>query len=168
LLCKAIRLQEASPKQSRWVHQILQCIRRYKSELADDEREDDSNGDAFTYKDDAVTRWLITSFVTWGNHTLASLSSGCKHYKCPSTKAKWMWSITAMWSDAGVGVVGQVIIMKYFIEIFGYKFTVAESSLITQLAVDSVPLVAGTVAYSSLEYCSWTRLLTIATGTIIW
>jgi hypothetical protein len=31
-----------------------------------------------------------------------------------------------MWSDAGVGVVVQRIIMKYFIDFFGYKFTVAQ------------------------------------------
>jgi hypothetical protein len=32
---------------------------------------------------------------------------------------------TAMWSDAGVGVAAQRIIMKYFIDYLGYKFTVA-------------------------------------------
>ena len=36
--------------------------------------------------------------------------------------------------------------MKYFLDFFGYKFTVAEAS-INQLAADSVPPVIGTVQY---------------------
>jgi hypothetical protein len=39
---------------------------------------------------------------------------------------------TSMWSDAGVGVAGQHIIMKYFINFFKYKFTAAKA-LINQL-----------------------------------
>jgi hypothetical protein len=60
---------------------------------------------------------------------------------------------TAMWSDAGVGVVAQQIMIKYFIGFFGYKFTVAEA-LISQLAVDSVLPVVGTVQYMdhTLDY----------------
>jgi hypothetical protein len=56
---------------------------------------------------------------------------------------------------AGVGVAAQHIIMKYFIDYFGYKFTVAEAS-INKLAVDSVPPVVATVQYMnrSLDY-SW-------------
>jgi hypothetical protein len=50
---------------------------------------------------------------------------------------------TAMWGDAGVGVEAQHIIMKYFIDYFGCKFTVAEAS-INKLVVDSVPPVVGT------------------------
>jgi hypothetical protein len=49
-----------------------------------------------------------------------------------------------MWSDAGVGVAAQQIMMKYLFGFFGYTFTVAEA-LITQLAVDSIPPVDGTV-----------------------
>jgi hypothetical protein len=51
---------------------------------------------------------------------------------------------TAMWSDAGVGVAAQQIVMKYFIDFFGYKFTVAKA-LVNQLAVASVPPVVSTV-----------------------
>ncbi len=48
---------------------------------------------------------------------------------------------TAMWSDAGVGVAAQRVVNKYFIDFFGYKFTVPEA-MINQLAVASVtPLV---------------------------
>jgi hypothetical protein len=60
----------------------------------------------------------------------------------------------AMWGDAGVGVVAQRIIMKYFIAFFGYKFTVAEA-LITQLAVDSVPPAIGTVQYMDRTLDYW-------------
>jgi hypothetical protein len=55
---------------------------------------------------------------------------------------------TAMWSDAGVGVTAQRIIMKYFIDYFGYKSTVAEAS-INKLAINYVPPVVGTVQYMS-------------------
>ena len=61
---------------------------------------------------------------------------------------------TAMWSDAGVGVAAQRIMMKHFIDFFGYKFTVAEA-LITQLAVDSVPPVVGTVQYMDRTLDYW-------------
>jgi hypothetical protein len=64
---------------------------------------------------------------------------------------------TAMWSDAGVGVAAQRIIMKYFIDFFGYKFTVAKAK-INQLAVDSVPPVIALVQSST-----WTVPLTIGT-----
>jgi hypothetical protein len=45
---------------------------------------------------------------------------------------------TVMWSDAGVGVAAQQIIMKYFLYCSRYNFTAAEAS-ISHLAVDSVP-----------------------------
>ncbi len=51
---------------------------------------------------------------------------------------------TAMWSDAGVGVAAQRIIMKYFISHFGYKFTVPEAS-INKLAVHSAPPIVGAI-----------------------
>jgi hypothetical protein len=60
---------------------------------------------------------------------------------------------TAMRSDAGVGVVAQQIMMKSFVNFFGYKFTFAKVA-ISQLAVNSVPPVIGTVQYI------WTALLT--------
>jgi hypothetical protein len=61
---------------------------------------------------------------------------------------------TAMWSDAGVGVAAQRIIMKYFIDYFGYKLTVAEAS-INKLVVDSVPPVVGTVQYMNCALDYW-------------
>jgi hypothetical protein len=59
-----------------------------------------------------------------------------------------------MWSDAGVGVAAQQITMKYLFSFFGYMFTVAEA-LITQLAVDSVPPVVGTVKYMDRTLDYW-------------
>ena len=44
--------------------------------------------------------------------------------------------------------------MKYFFVLFGYRFTVAEA-LITQLAVDSVPPVVGTVKYMDHTLDFW-------------
>jgi hypothetical protein len=73
---------------------------------------------------------------------------------------------TAMWSDAGVGVVAQRIIMKYFIDVFSYKCTVAQA-LISQLAVDSVPPVVGTVQYMDRTFDYWYKdLEALLTGQI--
>jgi hypothetical protein len=73
---------------------------------------------------------------------------------------------TAMWSDAGVGVAAQRIIMKHFIDYFGYKFTVPEA-LISKLAVDSVPPVVGTVLYMERTLDYWYKdLEELLTGQI--
>ncbi len=74
---------------------------------------------------------------------------------------------TAMWSDAGVGIAAQQFIMKYFIDCIGYKFTVAQA-LISQLAVDSVPPVIGTVQYMdrTLDYWYKDLLEALLTGQI--
>jgi hypothetical protein len=61
---------------------------------------------------------------------------------------------TALWSDARVGVAAQQIVMKYFFDFFGYKFTVAKA-LINQLAVNSVPPVIGTVQYMDRTLYYW-------------
>jgi hypothetical protein len=45
--------------------------------------------------------------------------------------------------------------MKYFIDFFGYKFTVAKALSINQLAVDSVPPVIGTVQYMDRTLNYW-------------
>jgi hypothetical protein len=45
--------------------------------------------------------------------------------------------------------------MKYFIDLFCYKFTVAEALILTQLAVDLVPPVVGTVQYMDLTLDYW-------------
>jgi hypothetical protein len=66
--------------------------------------------------------------------------------------------ITAMWSDAGVGVTAQKNMMKYFIRFLGHKFTAAEV-LITQLAVDLVPPVVGTVQCMDPTLDYWYKVL---------
>jgi hypothetical protein len=72
-----------------------------------------------------------------------------------------------MWSDAGVGVAAQRIIMKYFISFFGYKFTVPEAS-INKLAADSVPTIVGTIEYMDHMLDYWYKdlvgLLTVKIG----
>jgi hypothetical protein len=60
----------------------------------------------------------------------------------------------AMWSDAGVGVAAQRIIMKYFLDFFGYKFTVSEAS-IKQLAINSVQPIVGAVEYMDRALDYW-------------
>lgn len=52
----------------------------------------------------------------------------------------------SMWSDYGAGVAAQRIVMKYFMNIFGYKFTDPKVA-INRLAVDSVPPIVGKIEY---------------------
>jgi hypothetical protein len=51
-------------QRSRWVHQVLQCIRRYKEEelvvVEDKIEQDDDDDDKFAFIDDDAVRWLIT------------------------------------------------------------------------------------------------------------
>jgi hypothetical protein len=135
-------------RQSRWVHRILHCIRKYKEELVDDDRIVDEVDEEYTYSDDDAATWL--------NNYLG------KCFPCEFVKLAYALDrpihqgkmdaeyTTAMWSDAGVGVAGQrVITMKYFIDFFKYKFTIAKA-LINQLTVDSVPPIVGTVQYSTI------------------
>jgi hypothetical protein len=116
---------------------------KYKEEelVADDEQEDD---DEFAYTDDDAARWLITYL---GDNYPKEFVKLAQALDMPIHQGKMDAEYTtAMWSDAGVGVAAQRIMMKYLIDFFGYKFTVAEA-LIAQLTVDSVPPVLGTVQY---------------------
>jgi hypothetical protein len=141
LLRQAVGVKKA--RRSPWLHRILQCVWKYKGEelVADDEQEDN---DEFAYTDDDAARWLITylrdcypkEFVKSAQALDMPIHQG-------KMDAEYT---TAMWSDAGVGVAAQRIMMKYFIDFFGCKFTVAEA-LITQLAVDSVQCMDRTLDY---------------------
>jgi hypothetical protein len=76
------------------------------------------------------------------------------------------YTVLAMWSDAGVGVAAQRIIMKYFIGFFGYKFTVPEMA-INKLAVHSVPLIVGRIEYMDRMLDYWYKDLgVLLTGQI--
>jgi hypothetical protein len=130
-------------RRSRWVHRILQCVRKYKEEelVADNERQEEED-DEFAYTDNDAARWLITYLGDCYPKEFVKLAQALD---MPIHQGKMDAEYTtAMWSDAGIGVAAQRIMMKYFINFFGYKFTVAEA-LITQLAVDLVPPVVGTV-----------------------
>jgi hypothetical protein len=132
-------------RRSRWVQGILQCVRKYKEEelVADNEKQEDDD-DEFAYTDDDAARWLITYLRECYPKEFVKSAQALD---MPIHQGKMDAEYTAaMWGDAGVGVAAQQIMMKYFIDFFGYKFTVAEA-LITQLAVDLVPPVLGTVQY---------------------
>jgi hypothetical protein len=129
----------------------LQCVWKYKEEelVADHEQEDD---DEFAYTDDDTARWLITYLGDCYPKEFVKLAQALD---MPIHQGKMDAEYTtAMWSDAGVGVAAQQIMMKYFMDFFGYKFTVAEA-LITQLAVDSVQPVVGTVQYMDRTLDYW-------------
>jgi hypothetical protein len=138
-------------RRSRWVHQILQCVRRYKEEelVINDKRKQDNE---FAFTDDDAVRWLITYL---GECYPLEFVKSAQALDMPIHQGKMDAEYTtAMWSDAGVGVAAQQIIMKYFIDFFGYKFTVAQA-LISQLVVDSVPPVVGTVQYMDRTLDYW-------------
>jgi hypothetical protein len=61
---------------------------------------------------------------------------------------------TAMWSDAGVGVAAQRVIMKRFIAHFGCKFTVPEAS-INKLAAHLVPPIVDTIDHMDTVLNFW-------------
>jgi hypothetical protein len=145
-------------RRSRWVHRILQCVRKYKEGLvADDETREDED-DEFAYTDDDAARWLITYL---GDYYPSEFVKSAQALDMPIHQGKMDAEYTtAMWSDAGVGVAAQRIVMKYFIDFFGYKFTVAESQ-INQLAVESVPPVVGTVQYMDHTLDYWYKDLEI-------
>jgi hypothetical protein len=130
----------------------LQRVWKYKEEelVADDEQEDD---DEFAYIDGDVARWLITYL---GDCYPKEFVKSAQALDMPIHQGKMDAEYTiAMWSDAGVGVAAQRIMMKYFIDFFGYtKFTVAEA-LITQLAVDPVLPVVDTVQYMDRTLDYW-------------
>jgi hypothetical protein len=93
---------------SRWVHQILQCIRRYsKLELLDGiEREGGyDDDDDFAFNDDDAARWLITYL---GECFPSEFVKSAQALDMPIHQGK-MDAVytTAMWSDAGVGVLAQ-------------------------------------------------------------
>jgi hypothetical protein len=60
----------------------------------------------------------------------------------------------AMWSDAGVGVAVQRIVMKHVIGFFGHKFAVPETA-INELAAHSVPRIVGRMEYMNRMLNCW-------------
>jgi hypothetical protein len=141
-------------RRSRWVQRILQYVRKYKEEelVADNEKQEDDDNEEFAYTDDDAARWLITYL---GDCYPKEFIKSAQALDMPVHQGKMDAEYTtAMWSDAGVGVAAQRIIMKYFIDFFRYKFTIAEA-LISQLAVDSVPPVVGTVQYMDRTLDYW-------------
>ena len=141
-------------RKSRWVYRLLECVRRHKEEeLVDevDEGNDDDNNE-IAYTNDDAARWLITYL---GDSYPKEFVKSAQALDMPIHQGKMDAEYTtAMWSDAGVGVAAQRIIMKYFISHFGYKFTVPEVS-INKLAVDSVPPIVGTIDYMDTILNVW-------------
>ena len=142
-------------RRTRWVHRALECVRRYnRDELVDEGTNDNDNGmddDEVAYTNDDAARWLITYL---GDYFPKEFVKSAQALDMPIHQGKMDAEYTiAMWSDAGVGVAAQRIIMKYFLSYFGYKFTVPESS-INKLAVHSVPPIVGTIEYmdNTLDY----------------
>jgi hypothetical protein len=128
-------------RKSRWVQRILKSARRHKNEdLLVDECDDDAENDETACTDDDAARWLITCL---GDCYPSEFVKSAQALDVPIHKGKMdAEHACAMWSDAGVGVAEQRIIMKCFISFFGYKFTVPEAS-INKLAADSAPPIVG-------------------------
>jgi hypothetical protein len=154
-------------RRSRWVHRILRCVRKYSKqelvvgedvdvEMVDEEGEDED--EEYAYKDDDAARWLLTYL---GESFPSEFVKSAQALHMPIHQGKMDAEYTAaMWSDAGVGVAAQRIIMKYFLDFFGYKFTVPEGS-IKQLVIDSVQPIAGTVEYMDRALDYWYKDLDV-------
>jgi hypothetical protein len=141
-------------RKSRWVSRLLECVRRHKEEeLVDevDEGNDDDNSEIAHTNDDAA-RWSITHL---GDSYPKEFVKSAQALDMPVHQGKMdAEHATAMWSDAGVGVAAQRIIMKCFIVHFGHKFTVLEAS-INKLAVHSAPPIVGTIDYMDAILNFW-------------
>jgi hypothetical protein len=66
----------------------------------------------------------------------------------------------AMWSDAGVGMAAQRIVMKCFILCFGHKFTAPKAST-KKLAVHAVPPIVGRMQCMDLMLDCWHKDLVV-------
>jgi hypothetical protein len=143
-------------RKSRWVHRLLECMRRHKEEeLVDeaDEGNDDDNNE-IAYRNDDAARWLITYL---GDSYPKEFVKSAQALDMPMHQGKMdAEHATAMWSDAGVGVAAQRVIMKHFITHFGCKFTVSEAS-INKLAVHLAPPIVGTIDHMDAILNFWCK-----------
>jgi hypothetical protein len=153
-------------RKSRWVQRILKSARRHNNEdLLVDEHDDDAENDETAHTDDDAARWLITCL---GDCCPSEFVKSAQALDMPIHKGKMdAEHACAMWSDAGVGMAAQRIMMKHFISFFGYKFTVPEAS-INKLAADSAPPIVGATEHVDHMLDCWHKdlvgLLTVKIG----
>jgi hypothetical protein len=151
-------------QKSRWVQRILKSARRCKKEdlLVN---EHDAENDEVACTDDDAARWLTTHLL--GDCCLSEFVESSQALDMTIHKGKMNAEhACAMWSDAGVGMAAQRIIMKHFISFFGCKFAVPEAS-INKLAADSVlPIVGGTECVDHMLDCWCNNLAGLLTGQI--
>jgi hypothetical protein len=121
----------------------LESVRRFKKEDAlVDENDDDEDNEIAHTNDDAG--WLITCL---GDSHPKELAKSAQASDVPVHQGKMdAEHATAMWSDAGVGVAAQRVIMKRVIARFRCKFTVPERPSTSWLCIRC--------------HRSWARLIT--------
>jgi hypothetical protein len=123
-------------RRSRWMERSLETMRRFKKEDALVDENDDDDDNEIAHTNDDAARWLITCL---GDSCPKEFVKSAQALDVPMHQGKMdAEHATAMWSDAGVGVAAQRVIMKCFIAHFGCKFTVPEAS-INKLALHLVP-----------------------------
>jgi hypothetical protein len=66
----------------------------------------------------------------------------------------------AMWSDAGIGVAAQRVVIKHFVDFFRCKFAVPEAA-INHLASDSMPPVVATTEHTDKILDHWCKDLVV-------
>jgi hypothetical protein len=140
-------------RRSRWMERGLESVRRFKEEdaLVDENDDDDDNNETACTNDDAA-RWLIAHL---GDSHPKEFVKSAQALDMPTHQGKMDAECTAaMWSDAGVGVAAQRVIMKCFISHFGCKFTVPEAS-INKLAAHSVPPIVGAIDHMDAILNFW-------------
>jgi hypothetical protein len=135
-------------RRTKWVLRIPESVRRYKTK---DLLDGDDDGKITCTNDDA-SRWLLTHL---GEFVPAEFVKSAQALDMPVHRGKIDAACTAaVWSDAGVGVAAQRIVMKCFTSFFGCKFTVPEAS-VNKLAVHSVPPIVGRTEHMDRMLDCW-------------
>jgi hypothetical protein len=151
---------------TKWVLSILESVRRCKTKdlLVGDGDEEDEEDNEIAHTNDNAARWLLTYL---GEFFPAEFVKSAQALDMPIHRGKVDAAYTAaMWSDAGVGVAAQRIVMKYFMSFFGYNFAVPEAS-VNKLAVHSVPPIVGRIEHMDRMLDYWYKdLVHLLTGQI--
>jgi hypothetical protein len=152
-------------RRTKWVLHVLESARRCKTkDLLVGDDDEDKEDDEIAHTNDDAARWLLTCL---GGFFPAVFVKSAQALDMPVHRGKMDAAHTAaMWSDAGVGVLAQRIVMKYFMSFFGCKFAVPEVS-VNKLAVHSAPPIVGGIEHMDRMLDHWHKdLVHLLTGQI--
>jgi hypothetical protein len=154
-------------RRTKWVLRVLVSARRCKTKdlLVGDDDEDDEEDNEIAHMNDDAARWHLTHL---GEFFPAEFVKSAQALDMPVHRGKMDAACrAAMWSDAGVGVAAQRIVMKCFTSFFGCKFTVPEAS-VNKLAAHSVPPIVGRMEHMDRMLDCWLKdLVHLLAGQIV-